>query len=219
MNEIIIFLGKVPWNHHFSPDDHETNTMTIEILWNHHCENGWLMKTSRFQCQSSLKSYWNPNEITIYGHPHIDDMVNIPIIGLIYMGVSSSSWGYPHSWLVYFMDNLLKKWMMTGGTPMTQEAPIWLVSIDVLWFLWNSAWKIPLGRRWVVPWSVVPCASDSRWSWPRPRRSSVPKHGENHGKMDEHLGFLWGFHGDFIGGFMGGVVFWHLTFLNWSSKK
>ena len=27
----------------------------------------------------------------------------------------------PHSWLVYFMENTHLKWMMPGGTPMTQE--------------------------------------------------------------------------------------------------
>ena len=32
--------------------------------------------------------------------------------------------GYPHSWMVFFMENPNLKWMMTGGTPMTQETPI-----------------------------------------------------------------------------------------------
>ena len=25
--------------------------------------------------------------------------------------------GYPHSWMVYFMENPNLKWMMTGGSP------------------------------------------------------------------------------------------------------
>ena len=34
-------------------------------------------------------------------------------------------WGYPKSWLVYVRENLHRsKWMMTGGSPMTQEAAI-----------------------------------------------------------------------------------------------
>ena len=34
-------------------------------------------------------------------------------------GVSSSSWGYHHSWRVYFRGNPNRKWMRFGGTPMT----------------------------------------------------------------------------------------------------
>ena len=37
-----------------------------------------------------------------------------------YLRISSSSWGYPHSWMVYY-ENPIYKWMMTGGSPMTQE--------------------------------------------------------------------------------------------------
>ena len=32
----------------------------------------------------------------------------------IYMGGSSSSWGYPNSWLVFVRKNPNLKWMMTG---------------------------------------------------------------------------------------------------------
>ena len=38
-----------------------------------------------------------------------------------YMGGSSSSWGYPNSWMVFVRENPNLKWMRTGGTPMTQE--------------------------------------------------------------------------------------------------
>ena len=30
-------------------------------------------------------------------------------------------WGYPHGWMVSFMEKPIYRWMMTGGTPMTQE--------------------------------------------------------------------------------------------------
>ena len=40
-----------------------------------------------------------------------------------YLRISSSSWGYPHSWMVYY-ENPIYKWMMTGGSPMTQETTI-----------------------------------------------------------------------------------------------
>jgi len=30
-------------------------------------------------------------------------------------------WGIPNSWMVYFMENLLNKWLMTGGTPISSE--------------------------------------------------------------------------------------------------
>ena len=44
--------------------------------------------------------------------------------GSIDMGVSSSSWGYPNSWMVYFMGQFpTYQWMMTGGTPMAMESP------------------------------------------------------------------------------------------------
>ena len=33
-------------------------------------------------------------------------------------------WKYPNSWMICFMDNPNKKWMMTAGTPMTQETPM-----------------------------------------------------------------------------------------------
>ena len=32
-------------------------------------------------------------------------------------------WGYPNSWLVYFMENPIYKWMITGGTPMDWKPP------------------------------------------------------------------------------------------------
>ena len=38
-------------------------------------------------------------------------------------GASSSSWGYPNNWMVYFRDNPHLKWMITRGTPMTIETP------------------------------------------------------------------------------------------------
>ena len=31
------------------------------------------------------------------------------------------SWGFPKLWMVYLMENPLLKWMITRGTPMTQE--------------------------------------------------------------------------------------------------
>ena len=31
--------------------------------------------------------------------------------------------GYPNGWLVYFMDNSTKVWMMTGGTPHFRKPP------------------------------------------------------------------------------------------------
>ena len=44
---------------------------------------------------------------------------------LSYMEISSSKNGGTSSygWMVYFMENPNLKWMMTGGTPMTQEIP------------------------------------------------------------------------------------------------
>ena len=39
-----------------------------------------------------------------------------------YLGVSTN--GVPKM-VVYFMENPLYKWMMTGGTPMTQKTTIW----------------------------------------------------------------------------------------------
>ena len=42
------------------------------------------------------------------------------------MGVSSSSWGYPNSWMVYFRENANLKWMMTGGTPIYENPHVYL---------------------------------------------------------------------------------------------
>jgi len=36
-------------------------------------------------------------------------------------------WGYPHSWMVDFMENTIYRWM-TGGTPMTKETSISFLS-------------------------------------------------------------------------------------------
>ena len=33
----------------------------------------------------------------------------------------SIAMGVPKKWMVYFMEHPNRKWMMTGGTPMTQE--------------------------------------------------------------------------------------------------
>ena len=33
-------------------------------------------------------------------------------------------WGYPNSWMVWFRENPNLKWLMTGGTPRTQETSI-----------------------------------------------------------------------------------------------
>ena len=40
------------------------------------------------------------------------------------VGVSSSSWGYSNSWLVFVRENPNYKWMMNRGTPMTKETSI-----------------------------------------------------------------------------------------------
>ena len=32
-------------------------------------------------------------------------------------------WGYPHSWMVYFRENPIYKWMMTGGKPYDSGNP------------------------------------------------------------------------------------------------
>ena len=34
-------------------------------------------------------------------------------------------WGIPNSWMVFVMENPNLKWMMSRGTPMTSETPIW----------------------------------------------------------------------------------------------
>ena len=38
-------------------------------------------------------------------------------------------YGYPHSWLVSFMENPIWKWMMTGGYPYAYDLgnPIWML--------------------------------------------------------------------------------------------
>ena len=37
---------------------------------------------------------------------------------------SHGPWGYPNSWMVYFMERPIKIRMRTGGTPVTQETSI-----------------------------------------------------------------------------------------------
>ena len=42
------------------------------------------------------------------------------------LGISIEKWGYPQKrWMVFVSENPNLKWMMTGGTTMTQETSIW----------------------------------------------------------------------------------------------
>jgi hypothetical protein len=43
------------------------------------------------------------------------------------------SWGYPNSWMVYFRENPIYKWMITGGTPIFRKLPYnWSICL-ILW--------------------------------------------------------------------------------------
>ena len=54
-----------------------------------------------------------------------------------YMVVSMAMGVYPHSWMVYVMENPNPKWMMTGGTPVYGNPHI------ICWILTNSpTWKV-----------------------------------------------------------------------------
>ena len=52
-----------------------------------------------------------------------------------------SIWGYPDSWIVYFMESPIYKWMMTGGTrvPLFQEPPCGNIKI-------SHKWKLMIGK-------------------------------------------------------------------------
>ena len=43
----------------------------------------------------------------------------------------SQKWGYPNSWMIFDGQWHRSKWMMTGGSPMTQETSLyWLMMLD-----------------------------------------------------------------------------------------
>ena len=55
----------------------------------------------------------------------------------------SINWG-TQKWLVYFMENPTIKWMMTGGTPMAMETPIffWQFSEPFVGGTWGDGFKM-----------------------------------------------------------------------------
>jgi hypothetical protein len=57
------------------------------------------------------------NLLSPLGRWNVCDKCNWPIC----KGVSSNGGSAQYRWMVYFMENPLNKWMMTGGTPISSE--------------------------------------------------------------------------------------------------
>ena len=90
-------------------------------------------------------------------------------------------WGHPNSWMVYFLKNPNLKWMMTGGTPMTQETIRFLLDYHILslilllilyhwWCL--MTFDVDAMDVWLVSWGRQPIALP-----PPSRRSRHPQRG------------------------------------------
>ena len=43
-------------------------------------------------------------------------------------------WGYPHSWMVDFMENTIYRWMMIGGTPISGNLNIFPIE-EIPWIM------------------------------------------------------------------------------------
>ena len=76
-------------------------------------------KVPRSRCQqgaeNSALSSWQMSREASRGHLLPADHRLVGALGLPHLKVSKN-WGIPHSWVVYFMENPIYKWMRTGGT-------------------------------------------------------------------------------------------------------
>ena len=76
----------------------------------------FLVNSTQPRCSSSHQAWENP-----LGPGW--QMRKIRMLGMQHVGVSSSSWGYPNTWLVFVNGKIPLKWMMTGVPPFIRKPP------------------------------------------------------------------------------------------------